>query len=190
MPQADELHRTDYRVAAIPSIDSVVIAETDRVVVRSLAPDDLDAFAAVTGDPELMRYVGDGTPLSRQQTAEWIDITARNQLRDGWTTWAVADRTTDELIGYAGLVHGDEDSIEVTYVLGRDHWGSGIAGGIVAALVDHAFGVRGLPELRATIDPRNAASRRVVERAGFRAAAERTDQHGQPEILYVLTAPA
>jgi ribosomal-protein-alanine N-acetyltransferase len=164
----------------------VVIVETDRVVVRSLAAGDLDAFAAVTGDPELMRYVGDGTTLSREETAGWIEITARNQLRDGWTTWAVTDRTTGALIGYAGLVHGDEDAIEVTYVLRRERWGQGLAGEIVAALVEHAFGVRGLPELRATIDPGNAASRRVVEKAGFRAVAERTDQHGQPEILYVL----
>jgi RimJ/RimL family protein N-acetyltransferase len=168
----------------------VVIVETDRVVVRSLEPGDLDAFAAVTGDPELMRYVGDGTTLSREDTAGWITTTARNQLRDGWTTWAVADRTTGELLGYAGLVHGDGDSIEITYVLRREHWGRGLAGEIVAALVEHAFAVRGLPELRATIDPRNAASRRVVERAGFRAAAERTDKYGQPEVLYVLTAPA
>jgi [ribosomal protein S5]-alanine N-acetyltransferase len=164
----------------------VVIVETERVVVRSLVGADLDAFAAVTGDPELMRYVGDGTTLSREETAGWIDVTARNQLRDGWTTWAVADRTTGALIGYAGLVHGDEDAIEVTYVLGRDSWGRGLAGEIVAALVEHAFTVRGLTELRATIDPRNTASRRVVEKAGFRAVAERTDPHGQPEILYVL----
>lgn len=168
----------------------MVIVETDRVVVRALEPRDLDAFAAVTGDPELMRYVGDGTTLSREDTAGWIAITARNQLRDGWTTWAVADRTTGELLGYAGLVHGDGDSIEITYVLRREHWGRGLAGEIVAALVEHAFGVCGLPELRATIDPRNAASRRVVERAGFSAAAERTDKYGQLEVLYVLTAPA
>ena len=164
------------------------IVETDRVVVRSLVPEDLDAFAAVTGDPELMRYVGDGTTLTREETADWITTTARNQLRDGWTTWAATDRTTGALLGYAGLVHGDADSIEVTYVLRRDAWGRGLAGEIVAALVEHAFTVRGLAELRATIDPRNAASRRVVERAGFRAVEERTDPHGQPEILYVLTA--
>jgi [ribosomal protein S5]-alanine N-acetyltransferase len=164
----------------------VVIAETDRVVVRSLAPADLDAFAAVTGDPELMRYVGDGTTLSRTETAGWIGTTARNQLRDGWTTWAVADRATGALIGYAGLVHGDADAIEVTYVLARQWWGHGLAGEIVGALVDHAFRVRGLTELRATIDPGNVASRRVVEKAGFRAVAERTDQFGQAEILYVL----
>jgi RimJ/RimL family protein N-acetyltransferase len=163
----------------------MVIVETDRLVVRSLIPADLDAFTAVTGDPELMRYVGDGTTLTREETAGWIETTARNQLRDGWTTWAVADRETDALIGYAGLVHGDEDAIEVTYVLGRDQWGRGLASEIVAALVEHAVTVRGLTELRATIDPRNAASRRVVEKAGFRAVAERTDQHGQPEILYV-----
>lgn len=168
----------------------MVIVETDRLVVRLFVAGDLDAFAAVTADPQLMRFVGDGTTLTREQTKRWIEVTHANQARDGWTTWAVTDRRTGAVLGYAGLVHGDEAAIEVTYVLGREYWGAGLASELVAALVEHAFGVRGLAELCATIDPANGASRRVVEKAGFRAVAERIDRHGQPEIVYALANPA
>jgi RimJ/RimL family protein N-acetyltransferase len=63
---------------------------------------------------------------------------------------------------------------------------------VVRLFVDGDLDARGLVELRATIDPANRASRRVVEKAGFRAVAERVDVHGQPEIVYALAnlAPA
>lgn len=54
------------------------VFETERLVVRRLRPDDLDDFAALCGDPEVVRYMDDGEPLSRERTKEWIDGSLAN----------------------------------------------------------------------------------------------------------------
>lgn len=166
----------------------MVIVRTERAVIRPFTGRDLDRFAAITGDLDLMRYVDTGTGLTRDETAHWIEVTRTNQAKDGWTTWAVADPDTDEMYGYAGLVHSSEpDAIELTYVLLKERWGQGLAGEIVTALSRYALDERGLDAVYATIHPDNAASRRVVEKAGYTVVRERIDENGDPDILYRLT---
>jgi RimJ/RimL family protein N-acetyltransferase len=167
----------------------VTIVRTERAVIRPFTDSDLDRFAAITGDLDLMRYVDTGTGLTREETAYWIDVTRRNHAKDGWTTWAVADPDTDEVYGYAGLVHGTEpDTIEITYVLLKERWGQGLASEIVIALSGYALQGRGLAAVYATIHPDNAASRRVIEKAGYVQVRERIDKDGNPDILYHRSA--
>ncbi len=177
------------RVARRSYARMVIIARTDRAVVRPFTDADLDRFAAITGDRDVMRFVDSGTGLTRDETAHWIEVTRRNFAKDGWTTWAVADPDTDEVFGYAGLVHSSEPgAIEITYVLSKSRWGHGLAGEVVAALSRYALHERGLAAVYATIHPDNAASRRVIERAGYVAVRERIDKDGNPDILYRLSA--
>src|SRR5206468_3516948 len=139
---------------------------------------------AITGDLELMRYVDTGAGLTRDETAHWIDVTRTNHAKDGWTTWAVADPDSDEVYGYAGLIHGTEpNTIEITYVLMRARWGQGLAGEIVTALSRYALDECGVDAVYATIHPDNLASRRVVEKAGFGYVRDRIDKDGNPDIL-------
>jgi RimJ/RimL family protein N-acetyltransferase len=41
----------------------MIILETDRLILRMLRESDIDVFAEMCGDPEVMRYIGDGQPL-------------------------------------------------------------------------------------------------------------------------------
>ena len=43
----------------------MVTLETDRLTLRMLLESDLDDYAEMCADPEVMRYVGDGQPLAR-----------------------------------------------------------------------------------------------------------------------------
>jgi len=57
---------------------------------------------------------------------------------------------------------------ELGYVLGRAQWGTGLMHEALAALIDAAFGAMALRRLEAEVDPRNAASGRLLRRLGFR----------------------
>ena len=50
----------------------------------------------------------------------------------------------------------------------RAYWGRGLAGEAVSVVLSHAFGPLGLHRVEAYADPRNRASLRCLERAGFR----------------------
>ena len=159
---------------------------TDRLAVRTLEPTDLDAFHAITGDVELMRFVDAGVPLTREQTAYWIDKTRENFARDGYTTFAVVDRESRRMIGYAGLIHRPgTEQIEITYVLEKAAWGRGLATELARGLVDYGFRERGLRRIEATIDPDNRASRRVVEKLGFRLEGIETDDDGDTAVYAI-----
>ncbi len=71
-------------------------------------------------------------------------------------------------ITLAGVVRGAFDNGYVGYWVDGRLAGRGIAPTALALLVDHAFGPVGLHRVEANVRPENAASRRVVEKLGFR----------------------
>ncbi|KAG8098524.1 hypothetical protein GUJ93_ZPchr0013g36414 [Zizania palustris] len=61
---------------------------------------------------------------------------------------------------------------ELGYVLARAHWGKGVATAAVKRVVATVFAeLEGLERVEALVDVRNAASQRVLEKAGFRREA-------------------
>ena len=148
----------------------MVIAETQRLFLRCFHVADLDAMAAVFGDPEVMRF-GPG-PQSRDWVQKWL----RGCLEDyfqkwGFGLWAVVHKPDRRVIGYCGLTRFDDidgqSEIEIGYRLARGVWGRGLATEAVGVVRGYAFGVLALPRLVAVIDPRNGASIRVAEKNGL-----------------------
>jgi len=66
-----------------------------------------------------------------------------------------------------------EGDIEIGYFLRKSEWGQGYVSEAVKRLLEFAFSVTSLEEIVAVIDPRNTASRRVLERAGFVSTGNR-----------------
>jgi RimJ/RimL family protein N-acetyltransferase len=83
-------------------------------------------------------------------------------------SWVVADKA-DIAIGTCTLFHFDarHRHAEVGYALRSGLWGKGLAREAVALALGWAFDTLGLHRVEASIDPRNAASRRLLERLGF-----------------------
>jgi RimJ/RimL family protein N-acetyltransferase len=146
---------------------------------------------AVYGDAEAMRWVGDGEPLDRAGCGEWVDVTLRNYERRGYGMFAILDRSSEDVIGFCGLVHpGGQPEAEIKYALRRDAWGRGIATEAVAALLRHGARAHGLRRVIATVAPDNAASQRVLLKAGMAQDALRRNDDGTFTQLYSWEAPA
>jgi RimJ/RimL family protein N-acetyltransferase len=80
------------------------------------------------------------------------------------------ERNTDSaLLGICLLFHFDFDSrrAEMGYALGRPYWGAGYMREALQRLMHYAFTDLNLNRLEASIDPRNLASARTLERLGF-----------------------
>jgi RimJ/RimL family protein N-acetyltransferase len=163
------------------------IARTERLAIRHFRRDDLDDLQDLCGDAEAMRYVGDGQPLTRAQTAEWIEVSQVNYERYGFGCFAIASVADDRLIGYCGLVRPTPDgTAEIIYGLEKRSWGRGLTSEAAAVVIDLAFGRFGLAEVIATIDPDNLPSIRIAGKLGMRFVERRTDEFGLPELLYSI----
>jgi RimJ/RimL family protein N-acetyltransferase len=141
------------------------VLSTARLTVTTWLPSDLDDLAALHSDPVTMRYIG-GRPESREESAARLDTYLDEQSRLGWTKWRVAT-PAGETIGRGGFGTFGQHR-ELGYTLRRDLWGQGLATELASALVQwHRTHVAD-PELWAYAVAENTASRRVLEKTGFR----------------------
>ncbi|MBV8659285.1 MAG: GNAT family N-acetyltransferase [Burkholderiales bacterium] len=143
---------------------------TPRLILRAWHEADLDAFASLTADPQVMRYVGDGTLLDRVRTAEWIMVANRNREKWGYGTHAVVERASGRVIGWAGLIHSDnaqDTAAEIIYALSPASWGRGYATELARGIIDWAWQHSALQRIVATIMPDNASSIAMMGKLGF-----------------------
>lgn len=148
----------------------MIIAETERLMLRHVRLSDQQAMMGVFGDVEVMRY-GDGV-----QTEAWVRDWLRKRLEHDYPTWGfgpwtVVEKTRRDVMGYCGLFLfpevGGQPEVEIGYRLARAFWDRGYATEAVLAARDYGFNILGLTRLIAMIDPQNAASIRVAEKAGM-----------------------
>lgn len=155
------------------------VLQTPRLVLTAIGPADLDDIARVYADPEVMRFIGDGSPDAREASAAWVERALDHWRVHGFGAWCVRLRGTNEFIGRASLTmqefEGGRDA-EIGYLLATAYWGQGCATEAAAALRDHAVEVLGFRRLVSLIDADNEASKRVAIKLGM--AYERKVQFG------------
>ncbi len=158
---------------------SIIVFETPRLRARLLGPGDADALLAVYGDADVVRWVGDGQPLDRAQCEQWVEVTLRNYVTRGYGMVALLDRASGAVIGFCGLVHpGGQPEVEVKYALHRDWWGRGMATEAVGALLAQGAAAFGVARVIATAAAENAASHRVLRKAGLQPTELRRNDDG------------
>ena len=141
-----------------------------RVRLRAPSAGDVTDVFALFSDPGVARY-GSGAPMQARAQAEGrIDEMQDAFARRDMIHWLVADRRGDVAIGSCTLFRFDarHRRAEVGYALRSDRWGRGLAAEAVALALDWGFRTLALHRIEAGIDPRNDASRRLLERLGFR----------------------
>ena len=132
----------------------------------------------------------DGSPLLEEETRRSLRRHLDHWDRHGYGLWIFRDRADGRFVGYCGLKHteaGGKDEVELAYAVMADDWGRGLATEMAEAVLRVGFEHLGLAEVVCFTLTTNRASRRVMEKAGFRY--ERDIVHvGLPHVFYRLTA--
>ena len=146
------------------------VLECERVRLRALRASDVHAAFALFGDPEVARYWSGPAWITLEQAQAWLaPQLAPLEDKPSMLPWAVADRTTDRMIGTGTLfaINYDQQRAEIGYSLQRAHWGQGLATEVARRMLDYGFDVLKLRRVEADTDPRNTASLRLLEKLGF-----------------------
>ncbi len=123
----------------------------------------------IFGDPEVMRYSMSGPDPSLEATQARVQKLIDHQALLGFSLWVVEDRSTGTILGDCGLKQLEEGpEIEVGYRFAKAHWGRGYASEAAEASVGYGFGTLGLARIVAVVEPPNVASRKVLEKIGFK----------------------
>lgn len=146
---------------------------TERLVLRGWRAPDRDAFAALNADPRVMRWIGDGSVLTRADSDALAARIESHWAEHGFGLWAVAPREDEDgLLGFCGLAIPSFlpevlPAVEVGWRLAQASWGAGYATEAATAAVAWGFGELGLERVIAIVDPANAPSLRVAEKLGM-----------------------
>jgi len=140
--------------------------ETERLLLRMFCPEDLDELATLFRDPEVMRYVGEGQPVNREEADKALRSIIRHWQTHGFGRWAAVNKQTREFVGFGGL-RSLFGTPEVVYHLATAHWGKGLATELARASLRFGFEDRKFERIVAIAKPLNAASIHVMEKLGM-----------------------
>jgi len=143
------------------------VLRTERLVLRPVTAGDHAVLRAHWAAPDVRRFLFDGATLSAAEITETIEDSARNFGRGGYGLWLVHENGGTDLVGTAGLRPLENLGLEIFYSLAPGSWGKGYATEAARAVLDHALGPLGLPEVLAEVDEGNTASVAVIERLGM-----------------------
>jgi RimJ/RimL family protein N-acetyltransferase len=157
---------------------------TDRLLLRSFAPADFEAYAAMMADLEVTRHLMDGRPLSRVEAWRQMAMFIGHWTLRGFGLWAVEERATGQFIGRIGCLEPEGfPAFEIAYTLARSAWGRGYAREGAAAALRYAREILNRREIASIIRPANTPSIRVAESLGG-VAAETVEFFGAPSVIY------
>lgn len=164
--------------------DTVPVLRTERLVLRGFTRDDFEPFAAIVSDPEVVRYIDDGAPISREDCWRGMALFIGHWTLRGYGWWAVEDRRTGHFLGRIGLYNPEGwPGIEVGWLLRRSAWGAGLATEGATAALRFAFDVVGADHVISLIDPANRRSIRVAEKIGEHRTGD-LDHYGKAVVVY------
>jgi RimJ/RimL family protein N-acetyltransferase len=150
-----------------------VFAETDRLILRALLPEDVEGMFRLDSDPDVHRYLGKQPVQNIHQSGDMI-ANIRQQYSDfGIARWAVIEKGTGEFVGWSGLKlvtearNNHTNFYDIGYRLIKDYWGKGYATESALAALTYGFNVLNLPIIYGMADIENVASNKVLQKIGL-----------------------
>jgi RimJ/RimL family protein N-acetyltransferase len=136
--------------------------------IRLRADADTPAIVEACRDPEIARWTRVPDSYDEATAAEWAAESKRQREAGTGLHLVVADVDGDELLGSIGLrMAPGEGRCDLGYWLAPQARGRGVMTRAVVLLSRWAFEALPVDRVEITIEPENAESRAVAERAGF-----------------------
>jgi RimJ/RimL family protein N-acetyltransferase len=153
-----------------------IIAETERLVLRTIEDADAALQHRLLNTPAVMKRLG-GVKELHEIEAKHAKSRA-NHAQDGFSFLMMIEKETGELVGHCGIKRVDnplaknQGDHEVGWLVREDRWRRGYAEEAMRAVLDWAFGRVGAPHVVALTSQLNAPSWKLMEKLGMRRRAD------------------
>lgn len=155
---------------------------TERLVLRRWQDADLEPFAAMNADPEVMEHFP--SPLSKAESDAMVERIEAGFDRRGFGLWAVT--VEDRLIGFTGLSVPSFEAhfmpaVEIGWRFARASWGQGYGSEAARAALAYGFEEAGLSEIVSFTTTANQRSEAMMRRIGM--THDPADDFDHPRLL-------
>ena len=143
---------------------------TKRLLLRQLVISDGPAVQHLRGNKEVMKYISRPLTLTLQDAESWINIVEEALAKNTGITWCIClGENTSHHIGTIGLWCIDKENHrgEIGYMIEPALQGMGLMHEALVAIICYGFYTIKLHSMEAKIDPRNTASAKLLNKAGF-----------------------
>jgi RimJ/RimL family protein N-acetyltransferase len=144
------------------------VIEGERIRLEPPRAEFLPAYVRWFADMAVTRYLLHRYPPTAKQEEEWLEATARDQHK---VLWAIVLKDPGRLIGNTAIESIDwrnRRGESGTLIGERDEWGKGYATEAMRLRTRYAFCELGLEKITTHVILPNDASRRALERVGYR----------------------
>jgi len=144
-----------------------IITQTPHLIIREFLPEEESLFLNHFSDPEVCLYIPKRT-LEERRTIFNKALAAYEATKQSGT-WGIYDSITGDFIGSCLLrpYSDGPDKMELGYSLERIYWNKGLGAEMAKAMVTYALANEGTNGVVAVTTLQNAASMRVLEKAGL-----------------------
>jgi ribosomal-protein-alanine N-acetyltransferase len=158
--------------------------ETTRLTLRRLTVEDAPFLVRLLNQPSFLANIGDRGVRTIDDAHRYLrDGPLAMYERTGFGLWLLSRRSDGAAIGLCGLLRRENlPDVDVGYALLPEYWGNGFAFEAVSATLRHAAYKFALTRVIAVVSEGNAASIRVLEKAGLRYERSVTLQVGEPQV--------
>lgn len=165
-----------------------MLLETERLLLRTYEPDDLDALRSILSDPVTMQYYP--APFDDEKVADWIRWNRQSYRENGFGLWAAVLKETHRLIGDCGvtmqLIDG-ERLPEIGYHIHRDFWRQGYGKEAALAVRDWFFGHTEENTVYSYMNSANIPSIALAQTIGMRKFKEYRNHRDVVTSVYRIT---
>lgn len=146
-----------------------MILESNRLIIREFAPEDVAAVHQYASNPVVTKHMIWG-PNTEDETRAYINHTIEMQGQQSRVDYefAVVLKDSHELIGGCGIHIFEPSQGEIGYCFNPLYWRQGYASEAAAALLQFGFGELGLHRIYAKCRPENKESANVMKRIGMK----------------------
>jgi RimJ/RimL family protein N-acetyltransferase len=162
----------------------MVRLETDRLIMRMWKESDFERHAEICADPLVMRFLGEGKSLNRQEAWRHMAMLAGHWHLRGYGHWVVEEKSSGKYAGRVGFFNPEGwPGFELGWTLGRDYWGQGYATEAAQKALQFAFTEMNREHIISLIDPENRASIKVAQRIGEKVEGK-AEVFGKELLVY------
>jgi RimJ/RimL family protein N-acetyltransferase len=158
---------------------------TERLFLRPVRNADVDDYAMLLADPQVMHFVGldQGHLLSREESIGIVWSAIETWQKHGFGRWSVFDRS-GAFVGFCGF-RAEECKPDFICLIHARYWGVGVAAEAADAVIEYGFASLGFSEIKSYCRPGNVRARRLLEKLGAQFVGV-IDFHGVDGAEYRL----
>ncbi|MEW4367777.1 GNAT family N-acetyltransferase [Aliikangiella maris] len=154
----------------------MIVKATERLCYRQLTVDDADMLFELESDPEVLRYINGGNPVTRKEFDK-VYIPRMESFfnaEQGWGLWKIGLKPDDTYLGWIlirpmGFFSGEPEwnNIEIGWRLKKEFWGKGYATEAALNFKNALFNVESVNKITALAEEGNAGSIAIMKKIGM-----------------------